>query len=74
MFRTWSLVTIPFKLVELSRTLDTLTLSVGFLICKMRIIHPGIFVRAKRLGLPHKKTKVTVSSVLDPFYLERFFR
>ena len=30
----------------------------------MRILHPGIVVKAKSLGLLHKKTHVTVSLVL----------
>ena len=53
----------PFRLVELSRTLGRLTLGIGFLVCKIRVLHPGIVVKAKSLGLLHK-TKVTVSFVL----------
>ena len=53
----------PFRLVELSRTLGRLTLGIGFLICKIRVLHPGIVVKAKSLGLLHK-TEVTVSFVL----------
>ena len=64
----------PFRLVELSRTLGRLTLGIGFLICKMRILHPGIVVKAKSLGLLHKKTKVTVSFVLLPVLSGEIFQ
>lgn len=71
MVRTLSIVTKCIQAVEFSRSLDKLTLSIGFIICKKKTILLE-WLWGQEIGVASKEDK-TVSPVLGLFYLQKFF-